>query len=106
MPSRQICLLSLEQPYLFTLRWHGQPSVQGTVTLVVVTNGDRVQSTKVVNGPSLSNIRTWTLVGKPPQTFEVTYRYVLSDRCEGNPAVKIDFPTSVAICAKPNPPLD
>jgi hypothetical protein len=87
-------------------------SVQGTVTLVVVTNGDRVQSTKVVNGPSLlsaaaeSNIRTWTLVGKPPQTFEVTYRYVLSDRCEGNPAVKIDFPTSVAICAKPNPPLD
>jgi Gram-negative bacterial TonB protein C-terminal len=87
-------------------------SVQGTVTLVVVTNGDRVQATKVVNGHSLlsaaaeSNIRTWTLVGKPPQTFDVTYRYVLSDRCEGNPAVKIDFPTSVAICAKPNPPLD
>jgi hypothetical protein len=87
-------------------------SVQGTVILVVVTNGDRVQSTKVVNGHPLlsaaaeSNIRTWTLVGNPPQTFDVTYRYVLSDRCDGNPAVKIDFPTSVVICSKPNPPLD
>jgi Gram-negative bacterial TonB protein C-terminal len=87
-------------------------SMQGTVTLVVVTNGDRVQSTKVVNGPPLlsaaaeSNIRTWTFVEKSPQTFDVTYRYVLSDRCEGNPTIKIDFPTSVAICFKPNPPID
>jgi hypothetical protein len=86
--------------------------VQGTVTLAVTTNGDRVQSTRVENGQPLlsaaaeSNIRTWTLVGKPSQTFAITYRYTLSDRCKGDPAVKIDFPTSVAICSKPDPPLD
>jgi len=79
---------------------------------MVATSGNKVGSTKVLSGHPLlaaaaeSNIRTWTLIGKPPQTIRVTYRYSISDQCEGNPSVKMDFPSKATICSKPSPPLD
>ena len=60
-------------------------SVQGVVLLTATTSGDKIESTKVLNGhPLLAaaaelNIRTWTFIGNPPQTFEVTYRYKISN---------------------------
>ena len=86
-------------------------SVQGVVVLMGTTSGDKIESTKVLSGHPLlaaaaeSNIRTWTFIGNPPQTFEVTYRYRISDQCKGTPSVKMDFPSGVTICSKPSPPI-
>lgn len=86
--------------------------MQGTVVLLVTTSGDKVESTKILSGPTLlaqaadSNIRTWTFIGKPPQSVKVVYHYEISEKCEGNPSVKLAFPSEATICAKPPPPLD
>jgi hypothetical protein len=87
-------------------------SLQGIVVLLATTSGEKVESTKVLSGHPLlvqaaeSNIRTWTFVGKPPQSIKVIYRHEISEKCEGDPSVKLDFPSEATICTKPSPPLD
>jgi hypothetical protein len=87
-------------------------SLQGTVVLLVTTSGNKVESTKILSGHPLlaqaaeSNIRTWTFIGDPPQSMKVVYRYEISEKCEGDPSVKLAFPSEAWICAKPSPPID
>jgi hypothetical protein len=87
-------------------------SLQGTVVLLVTTSGNKVESTKILSGHPLlaqaaeSNIRTWTFIGNPPQSMKVVYRYEISEKCEGDPSVKLAFPSEAWICAKPSPPID
>ena len=87
-------------------------SVQGIVVLLATSSGDKVESTKVLSGHPLlakaaeSNIRTWTFIGKPPQSMKVIYRYEISEECGGDPSVKLDFPSEATVCTKPSPPLD
>jgi hypothetical protein len=86
--------------------------LQGTVVLLVTTSGNKVESTKILSGHPLlaqaaeSNIRTWTFIGNPPQSMKVVYRYEISEKCEGDPSVKLAFPSEAWICAKPSPPID
>ena len=60
-------------------------SLQGVVLLEVTTEGDKADSIKILRGPKLladaaiSNLRSWRFVGKPPQTFQVTYHYGLRE---------------------------
>jgi len=87
-------------------------SLRGTVVLLVKTSGNKVESTKILSGHPLlaqaaeSNIRTWTFIGNPPQSMKVVYRYEISEKCEGDPSVKLAFPSEAWICAKPSPPID
>jgi Gram-negative bacterial TonB protein C-terminal len=86
-------------------------SLQGVVVLEVTTEGDKANSIKILRGPKLladaatSNLRGWRFVGKPPETFQVTYRYRLSAACKGNPAVNLNLPSEVSVCSKPSPPI-
>jgi hypothetical protein len=63
-------------------------SLQGVVMLEVTTEGDKANSINITSDPKLladastSNLRGWRFVGKPPETFRVTYRYRLSTSCK------------------------
>jgi hypothetical protein len=87
-------------------------SVQGVVVLDVITSGDQTDSIKTLSGPKLlavaatSNLQTWRFIGKPPQKFQVIFRYRISNQCQGNPAVKLNLPSEVSVCSRPSPPLD
>jgi hypothetical protein len=87
-------------------------SVQAVVILKFTTSGDKIESTTVLSGHPLLpaaaelNIRTWTFIGNPPQTVEVTYRYKIRNQCTGTPSVKTDFPNEVTICSRSSPPID
>ena len=87
-------------------------SLQGIVVLVATISGSKVETMKVLSGHPLltqaaeSNIRTWTFISKPPQSMKIIYRYEISEKCEGDPSVKLDFPSEVTVCTKPSPPLD
>src|ERR1700722_20859832 len=78
-------------------------SQQGVVVLEVVTDGDKANSIRVLSGIALlaeaatSNLRSWRFVGKPPETFHVTYRYRLSAKCKGNPAIQLTLPLEVSV---------
>jgi hypothetical protein len=86
-------------------------SLQGVVLLEVTTEGDKADSIKILRGPKLladaaiSNLRSWRFVGKPPETFQVTYHYRLSTACKGNPAVNLNLPSEVSVCSQPRPPI-
>lgn len=86
--------------------------VQGIGVIPATTSRGKAEPTKVLSGHPLlakaaeSNIRTWTFVGKPPQSMKVIDLYEISQKCGGDLSVKLDFPSKATVCTKPSPPVD
>ena len=80
--------------------------IEGTVTLAVTTDGQRVASVDEISGPpilsraSRDNVVTWEFAPHPPQRFVTTFTYKRLDPpvCGvGNSSIVADLPSRVAV---------
>ena len=83
--------------------------IQGTVKIRVTTNGTKVSSVEVENGPPMlaraaqENIRTWQFQRHNPTTFLVTFDYRIEEPagCSvNNSTAVLRMPSDVQISAK------
>lgn len=84
--------------------------IQGTVTLLVTTDGHAVTNVKVVSGPQIlakpaeANVRSWKFSDHTATTFKVTYVYANEGFFKKDPATKcsakMDLPTAVTVSTK------
>ena len=87
--------------------------VEGVVRIQVATDGQRVTSTRVIEGNKLlaaaaeENVRTWSFSRHESTAFVVTYRYRLTGHAySANPTVLLRLPNEVEISIPRLPPLE
>lgn len=90
-------------------------NLQGIVHIRVTTDGTRVVSTHVEDGPKMladgaeKNVKTWEFAGDFATTFSVTYRFRLTKPSSQGfirDTVILRLPTGIEVLSPPNPPLD
>jgi len=111
--SSSVAVESMEIPYYPPIA--KVATVVGTVHIKVATDGDKVVSAEVIDGPKLlgttaeRNIRTWRFVRSNPATFVVTYTYKLVQEPGDNPngsTLTLRLPTDVEVISVIPPPID
>jgi hypothetical protein len=89
--------------------------VEGIVHIKVTTDGHKVVSTDIEDGPKWladaaeKNVQSWEFAKHEPMTFTVTYRYKLVEELKDNPSdtmLILRLPAEVEVVTIQHPPID
>ena len=89
--------------------------VQGVVHMKITTDGQRVTTAEVLDGPKVlavpaqDNVQTWHFSPHDPTTFTVIYNFKLLAGGKGNtatPSVVLKLPAEVEVSDRPRETID